>query len=526
MRAQPVWIPGLPPVLAIETFANWDVGGREVSLYGDDEGLKFSIKRRNSEHYELRDQPVSLVAYRSLVTYYMRNELRGLPPPGALASRFRDIIHISLHNEVDTTSFLPVYFTDAPLMFSNGQHRPANLQVALFGRIRDQIVNGQLAQTVIGAHWGVFHPASGAIEHFEANAECVATKTFLERDLREFDSYAKRFRPVLACDATNRIQSVALRHVSLFDRDILLDEQNWALTLVSTKGRSVEYPGVGCGSEAGHAMIGYEGVTEGHRFLKYAHITTLNKDPRIPDPGRNSDEARVEIRDSANMRITLESLYIGPTWPRTKDLVERMLRPIKEAAEAPTYVRFAQNRDVAAISLHATGIGIGVAGVIGTLIAGPPIILSTRNTVQMLSNEATVRAARAAARALARGMRAGRAVEVGRVIRAARAGLAVFKFLFLTAVYLGVTSAATVAIAATLPASQALTIVGGGIFFGRPLVNRLGRIAECDNCLSWSLKRLLKGKIEIKLPRLPPMIRPPDAVNYLRSHPEAVVFHT
>lgn len=141
-------------------------------------------------------------------------------------------------------------------------------------------------------------------------------------------NYAKRFRISLICDADRCIQNVVLQRISLIDNSVVLDENNWAVTLVSTGQSSQSRLNRFFGDNAGHAMLACEGLEHGKQFLRYIHVTLnpINRNPKL-----RVGEAQMEIFDR---EIPLKTLN-GPTSTRSKALVGNMFSYVQEMENKP-----------------------------------------------------------------------------------------------------------------------------------------------------------------------------------------------
>jgi len=140
----------------------------------------------------------------------------------------------------------------------------------------------------------------------------------------------QKLKVVVVCNESDILQRIDLREVSSgacfasrFDPTIRLDENRWAVTLLSTKKGS--FLGLS------HTMIAYEGVEDGNRFLKGAHITRLEKLADKDDPLREH-EALVEIRDyTFPLDGSFPENWVhSPTWERSKIYVENMIQAINK----------------------------------------------------------------------------------------------------------------------------------------------------------------------------------------------------
>lgn len=127
---------------------------------------------------------------------------------------------------------------------------------------------------------------------------------------------------------------------------VLLDRDNWALTLISG-GYSSIYDtakplkklgliqnnskiGLIKDNQFGHAMIAIEGIKKGKRFLHYAHLTTAPTHPKFPN--KKSNEAEVELLKDENL---MKSHFQTPTWPLKRINVEKMIESIEKDQNKP-----------------------------------------------------------------------------------------------------------------------------------------------------------------------------------------------
>lgn len=494
--------------------ASWVVGQREVSVRKENDRLKFSVK--NGDVYERQDELISKELYSTL-----RAE--------ALIKMFRNVIQNNLLNGISQHSFLPILCREVWVL-QDDRYVPTHFQAALFGRVVFDTPDG----TIVGARWGVCNPSNREVVQIDLDDIPNPVQTFIKKAFgareADYNVYAREVKPVMTRGDDGRVQSIALRHFSLFDGSVLLDENNWAITLVTTNN-----PGVGSysvrGSNHGHAMIAYEGVENCLQFRRFAHITQDDRVRREPDVGRNpftkvriailkflrfahiiqndrirgeSDvgrnrltQARVEILD----KDPRSSLSLGPTWSRTRNLVEAMILPIQEAEKNSCYVEFGKMRDVAQASTllgrkvaRAVAIGSLVVGggvvVIGTLvlIGGGVAVLVTAPVATVpvvLSSAALIAAAPAVAPQVA---------------------------IIATSIF---------AIEGVVLALFALT--SGATAVDNKLEDVHQDLDRVVNCISWCERQLLNAGIKITVPST--RITPLAVVNYLRAHSEAVVLN-
>lgn len=242
-------------------------------------------------------------------------------------------------------------------------HTP-EIQVALFGHVD---IRNCAAGEVKWLRWGVFDSTTEVEQTFEVEEDDLA-RIFIhqapttncpdfEKESDEngnplFDSkgkpclkptsnhyamasYAKRFRASLICDEERRTQKVVLQRISLLDNAVVLDENNWAVTLVSTEQSSQNWLSRFFRENVGHAMLACEGVEQGKQFLRYLHLT---RNPRNKNPVLEADQAQME---SFDREIPLKTLN-GPTWIRPKSLVKNMLHFVQgmESNEPQKFVSY------------------------------------------------------------------------------------------------------------------------------------------------------------------------------------------
>lgn len=343
--------------------ARWTLEDREVRLLRQQDKLAFSV---HAEGVEIKRGDVPL-------------NLHDIDSALDLVALFHKTIEQNLNRVAVTPSaFLPLICTDAlekkwrmettwewkeeapipggllPFGCSHrektvrkylGAEAPApHLKVALFGQVHP--VTG----SVFYGRFGVYNTSNNTLQSIPMSDEDETTRQFLVGAPRynrphpdephrhyEMTRYAKCFRPMVIYDADNeKIQSVAMQRVSQIDRNKVIDDHSWAVTLVSADAIT----GLcGLGFETGHAMIACEGVrksTDGSRrqFLTYAHITQRG----IPDPDLHVNQARVELLEEESPRSS--GYMYGPTWVESSGFVERMLQGIRADAIAKRYVTF------------------------------------------------------------------------------------------------------------------------------------------------------------------------------------------
>ena len=422
--------------------AKWNLGQTEISLFRAEERLKFSVK---TDGVVTREEDFSSERYD--ISYALN-----------LIRIFHDVIQGNLSREVGAASFLPVLCRGDVWTLRDGQYVPiTGVRIALFG----------LARSCEGV-WGIFQEASATVERFDdVSGEVRDFLSWVPRqDCQENNyavtAYANKCKIVLTYDLENRIQFVLLKRMSFFDRELELNEQHWAVTVLSSKGCSGLIESLDCG----HAMIACEGVQDNRQFLKYVHITTRHEDPDHPDLNRKPDEARVAIlRES----VPLYKALYGPTWPRPRCAVENMLRPIEEARDKKRYVQFAMYRDV------------------------PVAVVPVAAAVEIAS-------------AVVSGVWCGMAV-VGALTNPALSALSVLRV-------------ASIAYAKYCTVSTLAATMHGRLHRSALVV----QIEDKNHCLSWSLAQLPRAGIYLSLPSNVVVMTPHQLVECLRSNPSAVIF--
>lgn len=236
----------------------------------------------------------------------------------SLVSLFHNTIGINLKNEatVKSACFFPKLCTQA-----DGE---MNIQVALFGYEDD-------ANKLQGLRWGVYDDEEQKEYTFEVEEDDVIARTFVHdvpttnhpnsEKPYEMDAYARHFRVSLIRDDHRRIQKIALRYVSLLDPTTNLDEDKWAVTLVSTMNSTQGFFSKFIEGKVGHAMLACEGIKEGQPFFRYIHFRQVA-----------SSIGRIESFERIR---PLENAINGPTWVRPRSLVQNMLNYVEQEKEIP-----------------------------------------------------------------------------------------------------------------------------------------------------------------------------------------------
>lgn len=130
-------------------------------------------------------------------------------------------------------------------------------------------------------------------------------------DSRPMDAYFKRFRILAEKDEKDQITQLMIQTVSVFDSTIVLNENQWAITLVSTTTSSGQ-------NVFGHAMLACEGVRKGLPFLEYVHLI------------QNSDQKEKTAHIERFPRPRPFETKNGPTWRRSKEAVENLFHAIEK----------------------------------------------------------------------------------------------------------------------------------------------------------------------------------------------------
>lgn len=306
--------------------AKWTVKGQEIFLSREDDRLIMKQESREA------------LTVSGILCRKIEDEI-------CIIKRFYPLIQANLEEKVCALSICPILYTKVHSL-QDGQLIPsATLRVALF--VQKELLDTPLPAYKYKPYFGIYDKTTKKVTGCKVDSEEIS------RFILEFQSkattaekniYAKDFVVVLEFSRTGdreSIQSIELvRHRSLYNRDIVLTERCWAVTVISKQAtkKSRKYICVGGPKESGHAMIACEGVSRGRRFLSYAHITIL-KDPAGRDSDRSENEARVEVRDR---ETPFANALNGPTWSRSKNFVEQMLHNIKRAEEDHEYVKFSR----------------------------------------------------------------------------------------------------------------------------------------------------------------------------------------
>jgi|GEM_PF-1158786 len=293
----------------------WNVNGKQILLFRQRNETSAKLK------YRIEDGQSSPVEIPS----HLYSNINWID---VIVSLFHDVIQDNLQHSIEPSSFTPVLQSTAQIKQLEQYVGVDHLKVALFGR------GDSSTKTVDKVRWGIFNEQDNSTKIIEVQK--------IEGDLQEclinvlcnryYVSFYANHRIEVSLDSDGQVQSLALtilsRPNSIFDTSVSLDENHWAVTLISTKqefsNRRIS---------AGHAMIACEGVNEGRQFMKYVHIT---KKPEEEDTTKFPSGARVEVLE----RVKREDIRNGPTWRRARAAVENILVLAQKAQQERQMVPF------------------------------------------------------------------------------------------------------------------------------------------------------------------------------------------
>jgi hypothetical protein len=443
----------------------WNVRGKQIILFCQDdktnEKLKYKIEDGQSNPVEI---PSRLYSNINLIWN--------------IVLLFHDVIEANLHHSIEPSSFIPLLASTAEIKQLEQYVPVKHLKVALFGR------GDSNTKTVHEAHWGIFN------EQDNSTKRVVVQK--IEGDLQEclvnvlFNRYPVSFyedhRIEVLLDSDGQVQSLALTILSrpsfysAFDKSVSLDENHWAVTLISTpqlftRGRI----------SAGHAMIACEGVNESHQFLEYVHIT---KKPEKEDTTKFPSGARVE----ATKKVSRKDMINGPTWRRPRSVVENILVLAQKAQQGRQMLPFALGKNIYKMAFPVASLGLVVASIVASRYDYRTILafqshfhlkdsLISFTLHRILSMSQTV-----------------------------RSFLWSYGFTYRYGLKKSLVRAAASLITASLG--------GAGMYVSKKLSDRY-------DCLSWSVEQLQKAGIHFRLPLS--IITPNGAVEYLNKHVKVLV---
>lgn len=184
---------------------------------------------------------------------------------------------------------------------------------------------------------------------FDQNTKCAKSITAHNNlNLQEYlrntptgaeDAYLKDFAVTLQFEGTTteKIQSIVISKLlapSRLASYVILDRDSWAVTLIS-RGASSGLCEQSIDPGFGHAMIAYEGIREGRRFIEYAHFRTDEENSSLFEKrgkGELLKEKDVLERNASKNVISNEFAYSAksPTWNRSRDKVMRMINEIEQ----------------------------------------------------------------------------------------------------------------------------------------------------------------------------------------------------
>jgi hypothetical protein len=306
----------------------WNVSGETVIVFREADTLHY-VKGENYSHA----CPIS----NDLIKTY------GIQRAEKLITTFHQVIQANLEEKIHSQAFLPLLLTEGYELDESGENYyklSGMKQVVLFAT---HIRGVQMQDQFYGKRWAVLDRISREVICYPVEKTNKEAYTFLADVLKNirkplpglYEQFIKRFIPILSYEE-DRIKSVTMRCLSMYDPNILLTEYKWTITVISTfggngsrwnrKARSCE-PDL----NTSHGLIACEGLENGKLFLKYAHITQRT----------NESVAYVKIKD----KISSET-FNGPTWIRPRHLVEKMMRSIENAQDNRLPVNFSRIRDV------------------------------------------------------------------------------------------------------------------------------------------------------------------------------------
>ncbi|HVX00502.1 MAG TPA: hypothetical protein VHA52_08725, partial [Candidatus Babeliaceae bacterium] len=376
-----------------------------------------------------------------------------------IIGRFRDVIHANLLSSIEPFSFMPALETYAWSNISGEAVPLGHLRVVLFGR------GDPKTDVLHEARWGVFNESDDSCKIFEihkiegAIRECLLNVLLHRLNIA---SYAGRLRVEATLDSDNKVESLALlilNRVSFFDKNISLNEERWAMTLISAQPGSESDINIknllSFNWRMGHAMIACEGVKDGCQFFKCLHLTKNKADQCLAGaPG----QARIKIK-----KEFVTNTLNGPTWIRPKTVVESILHTVQEADKHSVTVPFAMGRKIPELAAP-----FGVQGCVAASITA--IYFSYKALSYLLHPMCP-------------------SMPISFYFH----GALFDKSLRLPLATLATTGIGTLA---------------------------LKRVAKRYDCLQWALEQLQEAGIKFKLPWN--IITPNAAVQYLNEHPEVV----
>ena len=321
----------------------WNVSGKQIVLFRQDDETSAKLK------YRVEDEQTNAVEISSRLYSNIYRTCNNV-------LLFHEVIQASLHHSIEPYSFIPVLESTAKIKQLEQYVPIEHLKVALFGR------GDSNTKTVHGAHWGIFNEQDNSTKIVEVQKmegdlqECLVNVLFN----RYYVSFYADHRIEVSLDSDGQVQSLALtilsRPSSVFDKSVSIDENHWAVTLVSSRQFFSRKR-----INAGHAMIACEGMKEGCKFLEYVHVT---KKPEEGDTNKSLSGARVEVLKQEEVRR--KDIRNSPTWRRPRSTVENILVLAEKAQQKRQMIPFAIGKNIYKMALPVTGFCLVVASIFAT----------------------------------------------------------------------------------------------------------------------------------------------------------------
>ncbi len=333
----------------------WVIGQKTVTLVEEKNTLVYYISETSGSGSKRRALDVNLV------------QLYGVRRAKRLIKVFHTVVEANLKDQVSSRAFLPLVHKDG-LVLRKGKEdfclERIGVLVVLFGL---SVFRGYRKEIVL--RWGIFRSLNKPVEIYVDNDKLGMTRQFVEsfpfkslantketeKKETTYGNYVDKFKPIIVFNGTGKVKSISLKCLSRYDASVELTKTQWAATALSVKTsllNNSSFKGVGCPSS--HAMIAFEGFISGHPFIRYAHITTKDEKNSEQDKKRKSNEARVEIYTPSPKRKGPHPSRTtkGPTWIRSRCIVEKLMQFIKFEQDNYRYVKFSQFRDLTDSFVH------------------------------------------------------------------------------------------------------------------------------------------------------------------------------
>lgn len=331
----------------------WKIKGETVVVFREEHILKYFKGKDRSQSC-----PISF----DLLGVY------GIKRAEKLITIFHDVIQANLEEKIHSQAFLPLLLIEGHRSFeSNGKihYKPHPMkQVALFAK------HASGNNRFFGKRWAVLDLVSREVTTYpveETNKEAYAFLTDILKKIRnpskdKYTQFVKTFLPVLEYEG-DQVISVAMRCVSMYDSTVPITERNWAITVISTlKGHGSRWNKEDQYCEPdlspSHAMIACEGLKEGERYTKYIHLTNVKDQKDERDINRQLTEARVEVKGKLRSKT-----INGPTWIRSRNLVEKMLCSVESDQINHNYYHFSMLRDPSDSARFLSNSGIAITSI-------------------------------------------------------------------------------------------------------------------------------------------------------------------